>query len=103
VSDALTDMAERLAQREAERIEYALRGAVIAGYDGVDINRTPPTALMSTSDLDIQSIEPWRGEPPESDNGYRTERYTWHWFAKETLNEIARTGEMPEDMKGSLR
>jgi hypothetical protein len=48
----------------------------------------------------IVSIDPWRGDPPDGANGYRTTRYEWPWFDEETLTEVARTGEIPASMIG---
>jgi hypothetical protein len=78
---------------ELERIEYAVRGAIIAGYDGVDVHRSWNHYL---SGEEIEAIVPWRGEPPEPGGDYRTDRYAWPWFDNDELAEIARTGEVPQ-------
>jgi len=73
---------------ELERIEYAIRGAILAGYDGVDVHRGH---YSRTHD-----IVPWEGEPPEPPRGVETERYCWPWFDEGELAEIAATGEVPQ-------
>lgn len=74
------------AKREQRRIERALKGAIRCGYDGVDVNREPPLS----GSVGIVSIEPWHYPAPDGANGYRTERYTWDWFADETLAKLCR-------------
>lgn len=76
-----------VARHEQERIERAIRGAIMAGYDGVDINY-PETFDMHT--FGIKSIVPWDAPEPEAANGYRTERYTWHWFSDDELADLLR-------------
>lgn len=82
-----TDAVETVAREERRRVERAIRGAIMAGYDGVDVNRPP---VGSQDVFGIVSILPWRGEPPEGANGYRTERYTWDWFSDRELTAICR-------------
>ncbi len=74
---------------ELERIEYAIRGAILAGYDGVECYRQPTHAT-------VDDIVPWEGEPPEPPRGVETERYCWPWFDEDELVEIAATGEVPQ-------
>ena len=82
---------------ELERIEYAVRGAIIAGYDGVDVRRSwnPYRSIDQ-----IEAIVPWKGEPPEPGGDYRTDRYAWPWFDNNELAEIARTGKVRETIRG---
>lgn len=68
---------------DMERVEKAVRGAVRAGYDGVDINRPDPI-----DGVGIVSIVPWNRPPPDGANGYRTERYTWDWFSDDELTTL---------------
>jgi len=77
---------------ELERIEYAIRGAILAGYDGVDCYRQP---MQPT----VDEIVPWQGEAPDPPHGVETERYCWPWFDEEELAEIARTGEVPQALQ----
>ena len=95
-SDLLTNEVHRKIRQERGRVEKALRGAVMAGYDGLDVNRHPP---LTTNDFSIQSIEPWSGTPPDGANGYRTERYTWHWFTDEELSVICTSDTVTEAME----
>jgi len=78
---------------EQRRIERAIRGAILADYDGLDVNRN-----MVGSGGGIVSIKPWHYPAPDADNGYTTARYTWAWFDDENLKEIARTGRLPSTM-----
>jgi len=97
--EVTTETVKEYARQEQQRIEYAIRGAILAGYDGVDVH--DPIFGMGgphpQSELRTE-IEPWHAPPPEADNGRRTTRYTWDWFDEDTLTEIARTGEIPEGM-----
>jgi len=77
---------------ELQRIEYAIRGAILAGYDGVDCHRQPTHAT-------VDDIVPWEGEPPEPPRGVETERYCWPWFDEEQLAEVAATGEVPPALR----
>lgn len=79
---------------ELQRIEYAIRGAILAGYDGVDCHRQPTHAT-------VDDIVPWEGEPPEPPRGVETERYCWPWFDEDELAEIARTGEVPPTLRAT--
>ena len=78
---------------ELQRLEYAIRGAILAGYDGVDCHRQPTRAT-------VDDIVPWEGEPPEPPRGVETERFCWPWFDEEELAEIAATGEVPPVLLG---
>jgi hypothetical protein len=80
----LDELVSKAARKEAERVERAIRGAIRAGYDGVDVNRTPPLE----GGIGIQEIVPWSYPAPDGANGYRTERYTWDYFSDEELTEI---------------
>lgn len=83
VADQLTELARDAAREEQQRIERAIRGAIRAGYDGVDVNRDP--GLMSYG---IESVVPWSYPSPEDANGYRTERYTWDYFSDGELTRL---------------
>lgn len=79
-----TSAMDRIIREEMQRVDYAIRGAILSGYDGVDINR------KDAFTPGIVSIEPWhRGDEPEEANGYRTERYAWDWFDNDRLKELA--------------
>jgi len=80
-----TPAIDQIIQDERQRIERAIRGAIRAGYDGVDINRLNPV-----TGLGIKKIVPWERPPPNGANGYRTERYTWDWFSDDELTTILR-------------
>ena len=77
---------------ELQRIEYAVRGAILAGYDGVDCYRQPTHAT-------IGEIVPWRDAPPEPSRRLEVERYAWPWFDEDVLTEIARTGRVPQGIR----
>jgi hypothetical protein len=79
----LDELATKAARKEAERVERAIRGAIRAGYDGVDVNRS-----AGLSSVGIKNIRPWSYPAPDGANGYRTERYTWDYFSDEELTEI---------------
>jgi len=83
--------------REQERqIEQAIKGAIMSGYDGVDINTPPPLE----DGFGIESIEPWhRDAEPDGANGYRTERYSWHWFSDDELTTIMQAETVTEAME----
>lgn len=83
VTDQLTKIADEMAWREQKQIERAIRGAIRAGYDGVDVNRDP-----GLTSIGIANIEPWSYPSPEDANGCRTERYTWDYFSDDELTEI---------------
>jgi len=101
----IKDKLHEILQEEQEFIEEKLKLAVLRDYDGVDINYKPATQSFNTDpfdyDLGVQSIEPWRGEPPKSDNGLRTERYSWKWFDNEELKRHIRKGDL-EELKQKL-
>lgn len=80
---------------ELQRIEYAVRGAILAGYDGVDCYRQPTHAT-------IDEFVPWRDSPPEPPRRCEVERYEWPWFDEDELVEIARTGEVPTSARRVL-
>jgi len=84
IQDTIND----LVCAEMRREEYAIRGAIRAGYDGVDINRPPLSTSFDA--VGIVSIEPWHCPEPDSSNGNRTTRYTWHWFSDDELTELLR-------------
>ena len=92
----IDDAVYEAAEREAARVEYAIRGAIRAGYDGVDINHPPPHDLSS---FGVASIIPWRYPAPEGANGCRTARYTWDWFSEAELTEIL-NGETADALAG---
>lgn len=77
-----------------ERIEKAVRGAILAGYDGVDVNYQEPWLIS-------HEVKPWNRPAPDPANGYHSVRYTWDWFDNDQLEEIARTGDIPESMQES--
>lgn len=83
-TDPLASSIRARVEREQQRIDYAIRGAIRAGYDGVDINRP---ADVSRAGL-VAEIVPWDRPAPDGANGYRTERYTWDWFSDAELAEI---------------
>jgi len=85
-TDALDDMVARAVRADQRRVERAIRGAIRAGYDGVDINRPPAHSR------DIVDITPWHRPPPDGANGYRTERYSWDWFSDDELTRLLRNG-----------
>jgi len=92
LQDVMDDTLRDLARAQEQRIERAIRGAVRAGYDGVDINRSPRPGKVG-----IVSIEPWTYPAPEEGNGYQTERYTWDWFSDEGL-ELLLTASDPMEV-----
>ena len=79
--DTIHEIAQRLARAEAQQRERAIRGAIIAGHDGLDVNRDPMA-------IEIAEIVPWHRPAPDGDNGYRTTRYTWDWFSEAELHRI---------------
>jgi len=85
------EMITEVMKAEQRRIELAIRGAILADYDGVDVNRDVPGN-------GIASIKPWHYPAPGMNNGYMTARYTWAWFSDENLKEAARTGRLPNEM-----
>jgi hypothetical protein len=94
-STPLADAIQTLVKFEQQRIDRAIRGAIRAGYDGVDINRRTEDLYevgasepVDTISGDIASIEPWHRPAPDGANGHQTERYTWDWFTDETLTDI---------------
>lgn len=87
------DAIREMIRAEQERVDKALRGAVMAGYDGLDVNRPPP---MDIDSFGIQSIEPWHYPAPDGANGYRTTRYTWDWFSDDELTAICRADDLAE-------
>jgi len=74
---------QQAVRAERQRIERAIRGAIRAGYDGVDIDR--PDRIDQHG---IVRIRPWKRPEPNGANGYRTERYTWDWFSEDELTAI---------------
>jgi len=72
-------------ERYNRQLHELLAHALVAGYDGVDINRPNPV-----TGLGIKKIVPWERPPPNGANGYRTERYTWDWFSDDELTTILR-------------
>jgi len=85
-----------LASKIAHRTHLAIRGAIMAGYDGVDISKEPPFRL-SPEKIGIKSIEPWHDDDkPDGDNGYRTYRYSWDWFSDDELNAICSADTLSE-------
>lgn len=88
---SISQQVNEIISKEREFIEDKVQMAILADYDGVDINYKSPVQSFDTDefqyDLGIQSIEPWRGDPPKSDNGFRTERYSWEWFDNEELKQ----------------
>ena len=96
----LEDAIDDAIKTELQVIERAIRGAILAGYDGVDINR--PSGEPMSGDLSdpvislAVDIEPWERPAPDSDNGMRTERYTWDWFDQEQLQRAVGSGDLQE-------
>ncbi len=86
-----TTALDRMIEREMQRVERAIRGAIRAGYDGVDINRQD-----AIDGIGIESIEPWNRPAPDGANGYRTVRYTWDWFSDEELTRILTADNLKE-------
>lgn len=80
------------ARAEHQRLEYAIRGAILAGYDGVDVHRGHYSRA--------HDIVPWAGEPPELSGRETVERFCWPWFDEDELAEIAATGEVPPALLG---
>lgn len=80
----LSDAIQAAVEAEQRRVDRAIRGAIRAGYDGVDINR--PDGL--DGGIQIVSIEPWHRPAPDAANGHRTERYTWDWYSDDTLADL---------------
>lgn len=74
---------EQLTKQVMEKQEQKIKHAILNGYDGIDIHY-PPAHKMS---FGIEGTEPWKCPPPDSDNGYLTRRYTWHWFNQERLQK----------------
>jgi len=95
LQDVMDDTLRDIARAQEQRIERAIRGAVRAGYDGVDINRSGRPGSH-----EIVEIVPWTYPAPEGANGYRTERYTWDWFSDESL-ELLLTTSNPLEVLGS--
>lgn len=87
IEQLVKDMTEKVAQAHAERLEMVVKGAILAEFDGVDINYDPLTHKIVGS-------EPWNYPAPDSDNGYRTERYTWDWFDQDELVEMVQNDEL---------
>ena len=73
--------AENYANEIANRVDRGLKGAIMAGYDGVDV-------LSHPHDPFHLEIKPWNYPEPEPKRGYTTERYTWDYFTDEELTEI---------------
>jgi hypothetical protein len=96
LEDAIDDAIER----ELQAVERAIRGAILAGYDGVDINRPPPEPMSADlADPSITlavDIDPWERPAPDAANGMRTERYTWDWFDQEELQRAVGSGDLQE-------
>jgi len=96
VEDAIDDAIEA----ELQAVERAIRGAILAGYDGVDINRPPPEPMSADlADPSITlavDIDPWERPAPDAANGMRTERYTWDWFDQEELQRAVGSGDLQE-------
>lgn len=94
--DAFSETINEAAKREQRRIELALKGAIRCGYDGLDVNREPTVThalgreSIESNPSGIVSLEPWHYPAPDGANGYRTERFTWDWFADETLAKLCR-------------
>ena len=88
--ETVDSIATEVAEAHQERVEYALRGAILAGYDGVDIH-TPRHGTPG-----LTEIEPWHYPEPDAANGKRTERFTWEWFDQERLQELIGDGRLPE-------
>jgi len=76
-----TDVIDEAFEAEQRRIKRAIRGAIRAGYDGVDLDYAPIHPSPPT-------ITPWRYPAPEEANGMQTVRYTWDWFSDEGLTRI---------------
>ena len=91
-NSGLASMIDEQVGAELQRIDRAIRGAIVAGYDGVDCHRQPTHAT-------VDDIVPWEGEPPEPPRDVETERYCWPWFDDEELAKIARTGEVPSTLR----
>jgi len=81
LEDVMDDALRGVARAQEQRIGRAIRGAIRAGYDGVDINRSP-----QPGEVGIDSIEPWNRPAPDGANGHRTERYTWDWYSDDELD-----------------
>lgn len=95
ISDSVVgDAVKEAAREEQQRIEYAIRGAIRAGYDGVDINRSP-----RMDSFGIESITPWNRPEPDGANGYRATRYTWDYFSDDELTRLL----TDEEFAASLR
>ena len=94
--DSLSVNTDRIVRAEMKRTERAITGAIRAGFDGVDINRTPMHEFgpHDFPDDTIRSIEPWNYPAPDGANGFRTERYTWDWFSDCELTDLL-TAENP--------
>ena len=84
---SLTDVVEAAARADRQRVGRAIRGAIRAGHDGVDINRKDPL-----DGVGIVSIEPWNRPAPDGANGYQTERYSWDWFSDDELTQLLADG-----------
>jgi len=85
-TEALDEFVAKAAQEGQRRIDRAIRGAIRAGYDGVDINRD--RRLTESAVPTPASIIPWNHPAPESPRGHRTERYQWDWFSDEELAHL---------------
>lgn len=88
-----TTAMNRMIEQSQQKLERAIRGAIRAGYDGVDIHR--PVAFG----VGIESIEPWNRPEPDGANGHRTERYTWDWFSDDELTRMLTDDEYMEELQ----
>lgn len=102
-----TDTVSVAAEREQRRIERALRGAIRAGFDGVDIDYAPSHELARQSLAEVslgpERIVPWNRPAPDGANGYRTERYTWDWFSDDELTAILTDDGLVRRLAAELR
>lgn len=91
LTELVHDAVRKLTHRQMQRLEWAVRGAIRAGYDGVDVHYPGPT-----DGVGISSIEPWNYPEPELGKENRIERYSWYWFSNEELAEILTTDDLGE-------
>lgn len=96
-----------IAEQEQLRIDRAVRGAIRAGYDGVDINYPGMGDLarrpLSEVSFGPESIVPWDRPAPDGANGYRTERYTWDWFSDDELARILTDDDLVQELAAAMR
>jgi len=88
-TDIMTAAVDEQMQTLNEKIEQAIRDAIMGDFDGVDVHEPGDVAAHSGVKM-TWDIEPWHYPAPDADNGRRTTRYEWRWFDQERLKEAVR-------------